>query len=222
MKQTTEPPKTKPEENPLTKLSPEEVESKLAQFQEALKDNKFKGIDIYKAIGLEKPVEVNPEDEAKKVKIESLTKTYNESIDALKELGVDLTPKPEESKMSEADKIISERLEKQGQAKFAEQKSDLLKQDPDYPIEIIEKLKLPIEDKLVIMAAQKEITQRNVDAIKTVKDELDVVVKERDDIKIGAPAEEKGDKTGADIVKEQAAKFGLKVEEPEKKKTEDK
>ena len=220
MKQKIEPPKTETKDNPLTKLSPEEVESKLAEFQEALKDEKFKGVDIYKAIGLERPVEVKPEDEAKKVEIESLTKTYKDSVDALKKLGVDIEPK-QESKMSEADKIINERLEKQGQAKFAEQKSDLLKIDPDYPIEVIEKLDLPIEEKLVVMATQKEITQRNVDAIKTIKGELDVVVKEREDIKMGAPAKD-DDKTGKDKVSEQAAKFGLKVEEPEKTNPEDK
>lgn len=222
MKQKIETPETKPKENPLLKLDPDEVKSKLAEFQEALKDEKFKGIDIYKAIGLEKPVEVDPDAEAKKVKIETLTKTYKESVDALKELGVDLTPKPEESKMSEADKIINERIEKQGQAKFAEQKTDLLKLDPDYPIEVIEKLDLPIEEKLTVMAAQKEITQRNVDSIKKVKDELDVVVKERDEVKMGAPAKEKEDKTGKEKVDEQIAKFGLEVEKPEEPKKEDK
>ena len=225
MKQTIEPPKakTQPDGKPLTELTKEEVETKLAEFQEALKDKKFEGIDVYKAIGLERPTQVDPDAEAKKAKIEALTKTYDEAVDALKELGVDKTPKPEASKMSEADKIIAERLEKQGQAKFTEQKSDLLKMDPDYPIEIIEKIDLPIEEKLVVMAAQKEITQRNIDSIKKIKDELDVVVKERDEVKMGAPAEEAKDKTGEEKVKEQMAKFGLKEEEdpsktdPEKK-----
>ena len=74
-----------------------------------------------------------------------------------------------------------------------------------------------------MIPAQKEITQRNVDSIETVKDELDVVVKEREDLKIGAPAENKQDKTGSDKVKDQAAKFGLELEKPEKeKKKEDK
>ena len=210
MKQKIEPPKTEaPKDKPLTELTPEEVETKLADFQEALKDKKFEGIDIYKAIGLEKPPEVNPDEEAKKVKIEDLTKTYNDTVNSLKELGVDLTPKPEASKMSEADKEIAKKVEKQGQAKFAEQKSELLKIDEDYPIEEIENLDLPVEEKLVVMAVQKEITQRNIDAIKKIKDELDNVVREQSEVKMGAPAQEK---TGADKVKAAMAKFGLKEE----------
>ena len=69
------------------------------------------------------------------------------------------------------------------------------------------------------MATQKVITERNIDAVKKIKDELDVVVKEREEIKMGAPAEEKKGTTGAEKVSEQMAKFGLKEEGQEPSKT---
>ena len=111
--------------------------------------------------------------------------------------------------MSEADLIIVDRLEKISQAKFSEQKTDLLKSDKDFPIDVIEKLDIPIESRVTVMAAMKEVASRNTESTEKLQKEIDAKDAQLKDSKLSAP-ESSDPKDGASRVKDMAAKFGLK------------
>jgi hypothetical protein len=205
-----EPPQTIQQEKKLEELSVEEFSEKIASFQEALKLDKFKNIDIYEKLGLEKPsknTDVDPK------LAEDLTNKYNDIVGQMTKLGIEI---PTQVKMSETERAIAERVEKHAQAKFSEQKQDVLKIDPDFPVDIIEKLKISTDDKIVMMSAFREVAERNQAAIKKVKTELDVVSSELKEVKMRAPAEEKKDRTGKEIVESKMKEWGLPIEEVKK------
>lgn len=209
-----EPPITKDTTKKLADISVEDMTSKLAEIQEALLNNPtFKDIDQYKALGLTKPEDKPKEKENKKQinqeAIDRLLPILDKTRVELTEAGYEF---PTVSKMSEGEKALHEKLEVIAVAKFAEQKSDILKIDPDYPVKEIEDLKIPTESKIAVMNASKEIAERNVEAVKKVKSELDTTVTELKEVKLSSPKEEETDSTGESKVNEQLAKFGMKVE----------
>ena len=214
MKQET--PKTETKDKKLSELSKEEMTSKLAEFQEALKSDTFKDIDQYKALGLERADKTIIERDMKtQVKNEEAIKRLLPIFDKTKveliEAGYEFKS---ETKMSEGEIKIHEEVEKLSLAKFAEQKAEVLKIDPDYPVKEIEDLKIPTGDKVAVMTVNKTIAERNVEAIAKGKKEFDTLTSELKEVKLAAPADPKKDVTGESIVNETLAKFGMKVEEP--------
>lgn len=211
-----EPPITKEDTKKLADLNVEEMTSKLAEIQEALLNNPtFEKIDQYKALGLTKPEEKKDENKKQinQEAIDRLLPILDKTRVELTEAGYEF---PTVSKMSEGEKALHEKLEVIAVAKFAEQKSDILKIDPDYPVKEIEDLKIPTESKIAVMNASKEIAERNVEAVKKVKSELDTTVTELKEVKLSSPKEPEKDSTGESKVNEQLAKFGMKVEVEEK------
>ena len=205
-------------ENPYLKLDETGIKTELAKFSEALKSDTAKNLDIADILGIKKsetPKDVTT-DSTPKPKEPSLdaeqikrwTPIYENAKDALVEAGFKFeATEPLTSKMSEAEKAVGERITKIATAKFSEQKTDLLKTDKDFPVEIIEKLDIPIEDKVIIMSSMKEVTSRNSEAVAKVQKELDVASKSLDETKILVPKpEEKND--GAKKVAELASKMG--------------
>jgi len=213
MKQET--PKTNETAKKLTDLSKEEMISKLAEFQEALKDPTFKDIDARKALGFE-PADITViEKELKtKVKNEEAIKRLLPILDQTKvelvEAGYEFSS---ETKMSDGEKKIHAEVEKLSLAKFAEQKAEVLKIDPDYPVKEIEDLQIPTGDKVAVMTVNKAIAERNVEAVTKGKKEFDALTSELKEVKLAAPAEPKKDATGESVVNATLAKFGMKVEE---------
>lgn len=221
-----EPPKVETDAEKLSKLSADEMKSELAKFQEALKSDTFKDLNTYEAIGLEEP-KPEPSKEEKdeatnKATIERLLPAYTKSREELIKAGYDLSEK--ETKMSDGEKEIHERLEKQALAKFAEQKSEVLKIDPDYPVKDIEDLPISTDDKVAIMTSQKAIAERNTEAVKKVQEELTKTSGELKEVKMSAPGEEdKPAPDGEGKIKEALAKMGAEFLDPVKEeKVEDK
>lgn len=211
-------PETKGTSLDLSKLSPEEMKVELAKFQEALKGDAFKDINAYEALGLEAPKADTSEErisQANRETIDRLLPAYNKVREELASAGFDF--KSSDSKMSEAEKEIHVRLEKQATAKFAEQKAEVTKIDPDFPTEIIEGLKISTDDKTIVMAGVKEVVSRNSEAVQKLKDELTKVTSELQTVKLSAPKEDEPEAlTGDNKVSAAIAKFGLKVETEEK------
>jgi hypothetical protein len=192
-------------EKSLSELSVEEFSEKLASFQEALKLDKFKQIDPYEKLGLDKPSKNTTVDPAL---VTELTNKYHDVVNQMTSFGI---PIPKETKMSEAEKAIAERVEKHAQAKFSEQKHDVLKIDPDFPVDVIEKLDISTDDKIVMMGAFREVAERNQAAINKLKGELDVANEQLKEVKMRSPAEEKKDVTGKDIVESKMKAYELVI-----------
>lgn len=214
-----EPPETV-KDNPYTKLDSDGIKAELAKFSEALKSDVAKDIDILKELKVEAPkLDEDPKkdipNEAPKPEkkidtdaIKSWTPIYENAKEALLEAGFKFeSTEPQTSKMSEAEKAVGERITKIATAKFSEQKTDLLKDDKDFPVEIIEKLDVPIEDRVIIMASMKEIVSRNSEAVAKVQKELDVASKSLEEAQIHVPKlEEKKD--GSNRLASIASKMG--------------
>ncbi len=218
-----EPPKTESKDNEYSKLDAVEMKSKLAELQEALKSDTFKDIDARKALGFEpadikiteKTIEKSVNDEAIKRLLPILEETRAELLKAGYEF-------PSDTKMSEGEKQLHTKLEQLALAKFGESKAEVLKVDPDYPVKDIEDLKIPTEAKISVMAVNKGIAERNVEAVSKIKKEFDATQAELKEVKLSSPAEPKKDATGTSKVNEALAKFGMKVEDAKDKKSEEK
>jgi len=106
MTQKLEPPKTDKDTKTVIDFSKLSKEEKIAAFKEAYKADEFKGTDLYNELGLEKPVEkksINRE------VIEKLLPQYQEIGSKLAEAGYKL----EKAAMSDSEKLIHEKIEKQ-------------------------------------------------------------------------------------------------------------
>lgn len=205
-----DPPKTKVEIDveSLSKMSAEELQGQLAKFKEVLSSDTFKDkVDVHEALGLEKPVGA-PKEDINKDKINELLPKYEQMRADLTEAGY----KFEESKMSEAEKRAQERITKFAEAKFAEQKQDILKADKDFPVDLLEKADVDIDGKIALATAAKELVSRNSESIDKLKKELDNANSQLKEAKMMAPKPEAKDETGASKVKSVAAKFGVKYE----------
>ncbi len=214
-----EPPATT-KDNPYSKLDTDGLKKELAKFSEALKSDVAKDIDILKELKIDAPKldpdpKANIKNEAPKSEkkldtdaIKSWTPIYENAKEALLEAGFKFEKaEPETSKMSEANQLVEKRITKIATAKFSEQKTGLLKVDKDFPVEIIEKLDIPVEDRVTIMASMNEVVSRNSEAVAKVQKELDVASKSLEEAQIHVPKlEEKKD--GANRIAEIASKMG--------------
>lgn len=212
----TETPEKKTEVVDFSKL---DSNAKLEMFKEALKSDDFKNIDLAKELDIKAPEPIKDETNKNDEAIAKLLPSYEETRGKLIELGHKFE---KESKMSEIEKTIIDRLEKQSQAKLSDQIVDLVKLDADFPSDIVKNMEIPTEDKLIVAAGMKELVIRNTDAIKKVQTELDTAATELKDAKLASPLKEKEDRTGAEKVDSMMSEFGMKSPEksPETKKKE--
>lgn len=201
MTQKLETPATESNIVDFTKL---DGKAKLEAFKEAYKSEEFKDIDLYKELGLEKPT-VDEKVSMNKAVIESELPKYEQARAKLAEAGY----KFEKVAMSESEKLIHEKIEKQSQAKFSEQQTDILKIDKDFPVEAISKMSIPTEDKVTIMATMKEVAVRNQEAIDKLTKELDITNESLKEAKLAAPENpDKEDKTGEQAVASKLQEYG--------------
>lgn len=187
-------------EKKLEELTKEEMVERLASFKEVLKQDKFKDIDLQSIFGVtSKNTGVDPN------LAQELINKYNDVVKQMNQLGI---PVPKEVKMSEAERALAERIEKQAVAKFTEQRQEVLKLDPDFPIDIIDKLDVSTDDKIVLMSACRQVVQRNNEAIDKIRKELDNVNAQLKEVKMRAPQEPK-DTESAETVDKYLKEFGL-------------
>lgn len=173
--------------------------AKLAAFIEATKGDDFKDVDLVKELNIKLP-EPKVIDTASKNEeaIAKLIPKYEKTRGELVELGHKFETT---SQMSEAEKVIYDKIEKQSQASLSEKVADLIKIDADFPSEeVLSKMSIATEDKLVVASAFKEMIVRNSEAVSKIKKELDTAVAELKTAKLASPAKPENDKSGADIV----------------------
>lgn len=191
--------------------------AKLEAFKEALKtDDTLKTLDLVKEFDIKLP-DPTPVDKAVKnqEEIQSKLQEYEKTRGELAELGHKFET---QSQMSESEKIIYDKVEKNSQVNLSEAIDDLVKLDADSPHEIISKMSIPTEEKVIVAKAFKEMASRNSEAVKKIKDELDTAAAELKDAKLSAPQKVE-DKTGKDKVDEQMSKMGMPpIKDPEQKK----
>ena len=206
------PPEVKNSEMDYSKLDMEGMKEHIAKFQEALKSDQFKEIDLAKSLGVKAPEAPAVNVEEQRVKQETIDRVLPAFTQAKEEL-ITAGFSFKEAKMSEAEKDIYERLEQQAQAKFSEQKIELSKIDDDFDASIIESIDAPTEAKIQFAIAQRNVLSKNQEAVEKIKDELTKVTKELEEVKMSSPSEEtKEPATGESIVSKSIAKFGLDVE----------
>lgn len=217
----TQPPET------VVDFSKLDAKAKLATFIEATKSDEFKNIDLVKELDIKLP-EPKPdpvvEDSVKNAEaIKEKLQDYEKTRGELLELGHKFEKK---SQMSEAEQVIYDKIEKNSQAKLQESVDELEKLDADFPSEeILNKMKVGTEEKIVIAAGYKEMIVRNSDAISKIKTELDTATSELKDAKLNAPVTVE-DKTGDERVSAmmESMEIELKADgkpaEPKKKKEE--
>lgn len=216
-------PKVESETKKLTDLSKEDFATELAKFQEALKSDSFKDVDAYKALGLEAPKpEPTVTEKQKAVNLETIERlipAYEKVREELTAAGHEF--KVSDSKMSDGEKEIHARLEKQAIAKFGEKKDEISKIDADFDLSAVEALDISTDDKVAVAQVIKEAVSRNSESITKIKDELDGVTSELKEVKMSSPQSTKPtEQSGGDLVKSAMAKFGLKEEEIEEETTE--
>jgi hypothetical protein len=201
MTQKLDPPATdKPEVVDFSKLSGPE---KITAFKEALKSDDLKNVDLYDTLGLDKPAVETPS--MNKEVIEKLLPEYESTRAKLAEAGY----KFEEAKMSAVEQKFADKIEKQSQAKFAEQRTDILKIDADFPVDSVANMSIPTEDKVTVMATMREIAVRNQESVSGLKTELDTATAELKEAKLAAPDTDKTDeRAGEDIVNAKFSQYG--------------
>ena len=209
---TSKEPPASVKDNPFAKLDAEGLKNTLAQFQEALKGDAGKDIDLAKTLGIETKAPDTPVPSKNEAAIRKWIPIFENAKEALTDAGYkfDIT-EPKTAKMSEAEKAVNERLETLAQAKFSELNSEILKIDKDFPVEIVSKLSTPTEHKVLILSAFKEVASRNQDAVLKVQKELDTAKKQiEDNAKFSTPGKEK-EQTGSEKVDQYMAKMGMTV-----------
>lgn len=216
-------PKKVEDSKKLEDLSKEDFTIELAKFQEALKSDAFKDVDAYDTLGLEAPKPEPTATEKQKVinqeTVERLLPAYEKSREELIAAGYEF--KTSDSKMSDGEKEIHARLEKQAVAKFGEKKDEISKIDEDFDMTAIEALDITTDDKVAVAQVIKEAVSRNSESVAKIKGELDGVTSELQEVKMSSPqTKESKDQSGDDLVKSAMAKFGLKAEEKDKETTE--
>ena len=180
--------------------------AKLEVFKEALKGDDLKDTNLIKELDIKLPEPKAPEKISKnEEEIKRLLDVHEKTRDQLLELGHKFEEK--KTKMSEAETIIYDKIEKNSQANLSEAIDALVKIDPDSPHEIVSKMSIPTEEKVIVAKAFKEMATRNQEAVKKIKDELDTAASELKDAKLSAPKKEE-DKTGKDIVDQALSKMG--------------
>jgi len=191
------------------------TEEKLAAFKEALsQDESFKNIDLAKELGIKAPEQVDETQVKNQEIIKETLPLYEEIRAKLAQAGY----KFEESKMSEAELKVREITEKQSRAMFADASEAITNVDKDFPVEVIAKLSIPTEDKVIIAQAMKTVAVRNSEAVEKVQKELDAATAELKDARLGAPKPEDSEiLEGSTKVSNALAAFGMKDSVPETK-----
>ena len=200
--QKLDPPAKTDDKPTIVDFSKLNAQERLAAFKEAYKPEDLKDVDLYKELNLEKP-KIDEQSSKNKEIIESELPKYEAIRTKLAEAG----HKFEKVAMSENEKVFAEKIEKQSQAKFKEQETDILKIDEDFPVEEITKMSIQTEDKVTVMATLKGVASRYSEAMTKLKTELDTATDSLKLAKLASPEEDKPDQTGADIVSSKLAEY---------------
>lgn len=189
-----------------------DIAAKLQMFKEVTQTDEFKKekIDLAKELSIEAPKPEPVVDIAVKnaEAIEKKLKEHEKTRSELLELGHKFDTS---AKLSEAEQIIYDKIEKNSQAKLSESVTELIKLDADFPSEeILSKMSISTEDKLVVAAGYKEMIVRNSEAVLKIKKELDGATSELKDAKLASPTEEE-DKSGEERVSAMMEKLEIEL-----------
>ena len=185
---TTETPETS---NKYLEFESDDLKNEATLIKEALVASK---VDLHSAFGLEKTVIAT----GKKIE----------------ELGGEITSKQSSVEQTPAEKQVYAELEKLHASSLSAKTQEVLKLDPDFPVDVVKEANIPTADKVSLMSAMTTVAARQSEAINRVKSEVASQEKESEETaKFSAPTEEatKEDdpEAGAKYLAALQAKFGI-------------
>ncbi len=193
--------------NKYLEFESDDLKNEATLIKEALVASK---VDIHSVFGLEKSEVQVDNTEA----IKALQKIHIATGVKIEELGGEITSKQSESiQQSPAEKQVYAELEKLHSSSLSAKTAEVLKIDPDFPVDVVKEANIPTAEKVSLMSALTSVAARQVEAINRVKSE--VTAQEDESIettKFSAPVEEAVDEdpeAGAKYLAAIQAKFGI-------------
>ena len=201
---TTETPETS---NKYLEFESDDLKNEATLIKEALVASK---VDLHSAFGLEKTEVQVDNTEA----IAALQKIHIATGKKIEELGGEITSKQSSVEQPPAEKQVYAELEKLHASSLSAKTQEVLKLDPDFPVDVVKEANIPTADKVSLMSAMTTVAARQSEAINRVKSEVASQEKESEETaKFSAPTEEatKEDdpEAGAKYLAALQAKFGI-------------
>ena len=201
---TTETPETS---NKYLEFESDDLKNEATLIKEALVASK---VDLHSAFGLEKTEVQVDNTEA----IAALQKIHIATGKKIEELGGEITSKQSSVEQTPAEKQVYAELEKLHASSLSAKTQEVLKLDPDFPVDVVKEANIPTADKVSLMSAMTTVAARQSEAINRVKSEVASQEKESEETaKFSAPTEEatKEDapEAGAKYLAALQAKFGI-------------
>ena len=194
-------------ENKYLDLEKDDLTNEAALIKEALVASKA---DLHTVFGLEQAeVKVDNSDA-----IKTLTQIHIATGKKIEELGGEITSKQSSVEQTPAEKQVYAELEKLHASSLSAKTQEVLKLDPDFPVDVVKEANIPTADKVSLMSAMTTVAARQSEAINRVKSEVASQEKESEETaKFSAPTEEatKEDdpEAGAKYLAALQAKFGI-------------
>ncbi len=195
--------------NKYLEFESDDLKNEATLIKEALVASK---VDIHSVFGLEKSEVQVDNTEA----IKALQKIHIATGVKIEELGGEITSKQSESvQQSPAEKQVYAELEKLHSSSLSAKTAEVLKIDPDFPVDVVKEANIPTADKVSLMSAMTTVAARQVEAINRVKSEVASQETETEETaKFSAPTEEtatteEDPEAGAKYLAALQAKFGI-------------
>ena len=201
---TTETPETS---NKYLEFESDDLKNEATLIKEALVASK---VDLHSAFGLEK-TEVQVDNTEPIAAAQIIHIATGKKIE---ELGGEITSKQSSVEQTPAEKQVYAELEKLHASSLSAKTQEVLKLDPDFPVDVVKEANIPTADKVSLMSAMTTVAARQSEAINRVKSEVASQEKESEETaKFSAPTEEatKEDdpEAGAKYLAALQAKFGI-------------
>lgn len=196
--------------NKYLEFESDDLKNEATLIKEALVASK---VDLHSAFGLEQTEVKVDNTEA----IKALQKIHIATAVKIEELGGEITSKQSDSEtQTPAEKKVYAELEKLHSSQLSAKVTEVLKIDPDFPVDVVKEANIPTADKVSLMSAMTTVAARQVEAINRVKSEVTAQEKESEETaKFSTPTEEtiaqpeEDPEAGAKYLAKIQAKFGI-------------
>lgn len=197
-------------QNKYLDLEKDDLKNEAALIKEALVAAK---VDLHSQFGLAKSeVKVDNTDG-----IAALQKIHIATAKKIEELGGEIKSVQSAPEPTPAEKKVYVELEKLHTSQLSAKTQEVLKVDPDFPVDVVKEANIPTADKVSLMSAMTSVAARQAEAIDRVKSEVKAQENdEQETAKFSAPTEEKVEENadaGKEYLEKLQAKFGIKTEE---------
>ena len=201
-------------ENKYLNLEKDDLTNEAALIKEALVASKA---DLHTVFGLEQAEVKVDNSEA----IKSLSQIHLATGKQIEELGGEIkSVQSTATEQTPAEKKVYAELEKLHASSLSVKTQEVLKIDPDFPVDVVKEANIPTSEKVSVMSAMATVAARQIEAINRVKSEVKTQeVEEQETAKFSTPTEEKVEASEEDVnagknyIESLQAKFGIKTEE---------